>query len=392
MINEYDENFTKVNGVLSIKDKPVEVKPGFYAIPGYSQYLISKEGVVFEIAKNKTKPIKMNGNDYPTVHVFSDVTGRSRPVDLHRLLALAFMPIPDTGKIMEVDHKDGNRNNYSLDNLEWVTKTENYMRGRRNHRPSKRVFRMYDLYDKTDRMESDIDTVANILRVDADEIRNLAEQRGGFMCDGTMVQVIDTGIGDSYNNPIYVMDYLDGSGFILRSFSDAEGLLNVSRSSIYHSIVRSNDEDAPYYKGFRFFQVGEEPDDVERLEGGEWWYHRYLRFYEPFIAVGSRGFMVHDRGRNCCFPHYNMEVAETIAKKYCKDGYDIYPIYEKRGSSVKANIFNLFEKSFTGDYFASPGKYIVSLVEDPSELDVDIPEANEFYIIGDHREHVQRGR
>lgn len=389
MINEYDENFTKVNGVLSIKDKPVEVKPGFFAIPGYSQYLISRDGIVFEIAKNRTKAIKMNGGDYPTVYVFSDATGRNRAVDLHRLLALAFMPIPDTGEIMEVDHKDGNRSNYSLDNLEWVTKTENYMRGRRNHRPSKRVFRMYDLIEKTDRMESDINVVADILHVDVEKIRKLAEQRGGFMCDGTMVQVIDTGLGDSHNNPIYVMDYLDGSGFILRSFSDAEGLLNVSRSSIYHSVVRSHDKDVPYYKGFRFFRVGDEPEDVEVLKRGEMRYQYYLRFYEPFIAIGSRGYMVHDKANDCCFPHYNSELAEQIAKKYCKGGYDIYPIYEKRGSSVRANIFDLFEKTFTGYYYASPGKYIESIVSE--DLDAKEFKNDEDGIIADHREHVQRG-
>jgi hypothetical protein len=42
---------------------------------------------------------------------------------LHRLLALKFIPNPE-GKA-QVNHKDGNKLNNSLDNLEWVTHQEN---------------------------------------------------------------------------------------------------------------------------------------------------------------------------------------------------------------------------------------------------------------------------
>lgn len=42
---------------------------------------------------------------------------------VHRLLAIAFIPNPNN--LPEVNHKDGNRLNNSLDNLEWVTRVEN---------------------------------------------------------------------------------------------------------------------------------------------------------------------------------------------------------------------------------------------------------------------------
>lgn len=44
-------------------------------------------------------------------------------MDIHRLLALTFIPNP-LGK-REVNHKDGNKKNFSLSNLEWVTPSEN---------------------------------------------------------------------------------------------------------------------------------------------------------------------------------------------------------------------------------------------------------------------------
>ena len=47
---------------------------------------------------------------------------------VHRVVAQAFLPNPDNKK--EVNHKDGNRLNNTLCNLEWVTSCENKQHGR----------------------------------------------------------------------------------------------------------------------------------------------------------------------------------------------------------------------------------------------------------------------
>ena len=49
----------------------------------------------------------------------------------HRLVALTWLPIPDAENLT-VDHKDSNRRNNRVDNLEWVTEKENLTRAENN--------------------------------------------------------------------------------------------------------------------------------------------------------------------------------------------------------------------------------------------------------------------
>ena len=49
--------------------------------------------------------------------------GRRTEYKVHRLVAIAFLE--NCGKLPEVNHKDGNKRNNNINNLEWVTKLDN---------------------------------------------------------------------------------------------------------------------------------------------------------------------------------------------------------------------------------------------------------------------------
>lgn len=58
---------------------------------------------------------------YPVIILRKDLKRKS--VKIHRLVATAFIPNPE-GKL-QVNHKDGNKSNNNLTNLEWVSNSEN---------------------------------------------------------------------------------------------------------------------------------------------------------------------------------------------------------------------------------------------------------------------------
>lgn len=73
-----------------------------------------------------------NPKGYPLVRL--RYRGRRQSPLVHRLVAIAFLGGPVPGK--EVNHKDGNRANPQVDNLEWMTRAENNLHAFRVlHRP-----------------------------------------------------------------------------------------------------------------------------------------------------------------------------------------------------------------------------------------------------------------
>ena len=106
------------------KPKPVErmEKKGvdqkkYVSVNGYPKFLINRDGRVFNSERMEFEKEYIYKKHYPIVTLSGDKKY------VHRLLAEHFIDNPICKK--EVNHKDGNKLNYSLDNLEWATHKEN---------------------------------------------------------------------------------------------------------------------------------------------------------------------------------------------------------------------------------------------------------------------------
>ena len=84
-------------------------------------YSINEHGQIRNDTTGKTKtPFVDKANGYLTVDLWQD--NKVKKYTIHRLLAELFIPNPDNKPT--VDHKDGNRQNNSLDNLRWADYSE----------------------------------------------------------------------------------------------------------------------------------------------------------------------------------------------------------------------------------------------------------------------------
>ena len=88
-------------------------------IPGYEGlYQISNIGRVK--SRKKIKSLRTDKRGYLTVWLCKDSSQKNYKV--HRLVAIAFIPNPESKKT--VNHIDGDKQNNSVSNLEWATHSE----------------------------------------------------------------------------------------------------------------------------------------------------------------------------------------------------------------------------------------------------------------------------
>ena len=100
----------------------------FYVIQNFYKYSISEEGVIINNRTGYIKKITFDKDGYPIVNLQRNnnetkYSSKSTPVHIHRVLAQLFIPNPENKPC--VNHKDGNKTNNKLENLEWCTYREN---------------------------------------------------------------------------------------------------------------------------------------------------------------------------------------------------------------------------------------------------------------------------
>ena len=88
-----------------------------------SNYEVSTDGQVRNRTTKKILKGRLSKNGYLQVSIKIDETQKFCNRYIHRLVALHFIENPNNKR--EVNHIDGNKENNTLSNLEWVTSSEN---------------------------------------------------------------------------------------------------------------------------------------------------------------------------------------------------------------------------------------------------------------------------
>lgn len=103
-------------------DHPVEEWKVIDALLPYTQFEISSHGRVRNTETGNY--ISVYGKTgYSKFTVCYKPDGFRKTVNMHKAMAVAFIPNPNNYRV--VNHKDGNKQNYDLYNLEWTTDTRN---------------------------------------------------------------------------------------------------------------------------------------------------------------------------------------------------------------------------------------------------------------------------
>ena len=86
------------------------------------EYLIDEDGNIFDTKENKYRKPSITKDGYLKVSFY--INGKYKRKLVHRLVLMTFNPA-DNMDNLQVNHKDGNKQNNNINNLEWCTQAEN---------------------------------------------------------------------------------------------------------------------------------------------------------------------------------------------------------------------------------------------------------------------------
>ena len=99
-------------------------------IENYPNYTISDKGEIVNTNTNKELKPYIRKDGYVIISLSKG--GKKYKCYLHRLVAETFIPNPDN--LPQVNHKDEDKTNNCVSNLEWITSKDNCNYGTRNER------------------------------------------------------------------------------------------------------------------------------------------------------------------------------------------------------------------------------------------------------------------
>ena len=135
-----------VEDAVQVVRKPVKGYEGYYEVDQFGRVFgLERIIKVNDNGRNYEKPIagkqlkqSMHTKGYKTVSLTKD--GKTKTLFVHRLVAEAF--IPNVDNLPMVNHKDEDKTNNFVENLEWCTNDYNINYGTARRRQAKKIRRI----------------------------------------------------------------------------------------------------------------------------------------------------------------------------------------------------------------------------------------------------------
>ena len=154
----------------------------FFKINGYEDYLISKSGKIYSTLTESYLKYD-NSTRYSKVRLMDRRLGKFINLLVHRLVAIQFIPNPRN--LPEVNHKDGNRHNNSVYNLEWCTTEYNRRHAKENG--------LYKVEEDNPRAKLTKEQVINIYK-EYDTNKNKSDIAGKYNVSDALIGEIVRGV------------------------------------------------------------------------------------------------------------------------------------------------------------------------------------------------------
>ncbi|MFL2028113.1 HNH endonuclease family protein [Loigolactobacillus zhaoyuanensis] len=94
----------------------------FFEIPDTEKLYVSRDGKIYSGRSNQILKPKHDGKGYAFVKRYSGRKNYNN-IKVHRAVALVFIPNPNN--LPQVNHIDGNKENNTVSNLEWISNIDN---------------------------------------------------------------------------------------------------------------------------------------------------------------------------------------------------------------------------------------------------------------------------
>lgn len=239
--------------------------PGFYKAALVKDIAINKDGVMIDIVTGDQV--------YPVTGFFKYPAIGGKLV--HRIMAETFLECPGDPSEYQVNHKDGDKSNSALNNLEWCTVSENathaYMTGLR---PDNKIVFIKDLETGEVTEHFSLNEASRYIGVNAGRLSSylrsdrdvpLAYKWDACFKNGSFsgLSVNDVGrVKNGYSTPFAVLDAA-GNGYLVLSFKGLSEFIKCGKEDI---LLHLMDDDKQTINGFTIYPLSSYPGKVSDLK------------------------------------------------------------------------------------------------------------------------------